>query len=65
MSGADEIYTAIGAQIRRYRKTRGMTMQDLADAMSLAGDAGITAGMIGAWERGERAILAHHIKYAA
>ena len=51
------IYNQIGANIRRYRKARHMTMQQLADAMPFE----CSCGMIGFWERADRKPTAEQI----
>ena len=46
------LYRTIGQNIRLVRRIRGLSMAQLAEALYTAGDTGVTAAMIGAWERG-------------
>lgn len=51
----------IGANIRRVRKVRGLSMQDLSNYIAKITGEDISPSMIGMWERGDRRISGYYI----
>lgn len=55
----------IGENIRRIRKLKGLTIEQLADKYSEVSGVPISSGTVGAWERAEKRISAMQLYYTA
>lgn len=60
-----DISIQIGKNIRFFRKVKGLTLRQLADAVSEMSGLPVSGTTVGYWERGEKNISALHLHFAA